>query len=109
MLADVDSMLSMGMHAAACPLGCAAVEIGPNAVELQAVVSKEPKDGSSKVHEIEQELAEAYWRLGQAYATEANHPDQDNFTAAKVLLEPLSPCYMCSPCMHLQNHVVLQA
>lgn len=34
---------------------------------------------------MEQELAEAYRRLGQAFATEAHHPDQDSFKAAKVL------------------------
>ena len=75
------------MHACCC-LSFASPENASNAVELQAVVSKQPKDGSNKVHAIEEELAEAYWRLGQAYATEANHDDQDNFKAAKVLLKP---------------------
>ena len=87
-MADIGPMLSTGMHAAACPLEYASAANVPSAVVVQAVVSKEPKDGPSKVHEIEQELAEAYWRLGQAFATEANHPDQDNFKAAKVLLNP---------------------
>ena len=39
---------------------------------------------STNVQAVEQELAEAYWRLGQAFATEANHLDQDTFKAAKV-------------------------
>lgn len=54
-------------------------------VDVQGMVSKEAKGSSSTEQEVEEELAEAYWRLGQAFATEANHPDQDSFKAVKVL------------------------
>lgn len=54
-------------------------------MDVQGIVSKEAKGSSSAAQEIEEELAEAYWRLGQAFATEANHPDQDSFKAVKVL------------------------
>lgn len=40
---------------------------------------------SSSAQAREEDLAGAYWRLGQAFAAEPNHPDQRNFQAAKVL------------------------
>ena len=42
--------------------------------------------GSSGLDGLEGQLAEGYWRLGQALAAETGHPDQDYYTAAKVLL-----------------------
>ena len=44
---------------------------------------------SGKASDVEEEAAEAFWRLGQALAAEKGHPDQDHMQAAKVLL-PLS-------------------
>lgn len=52
---------------------------------MQASSSSKPKLGPSSEQEVERELAEAYWRLGQAFAAEATHPDQDHFKAALVM------------------------
>lgn len=43
-----------------------------------------PEVGIDRASKVEQELCEAYWRLGQAFAAEHDHPDQDHQEAAKV-------------------------
>ena len=78
------------------------------AVNVQGIVSKGAKGSSSTAQKIEEELAEAYWRLGQAFATEADHPDQDSFKAVKVLPYFSSPCCLCA-CMHVFIYVFFQA
>lgn len=43
-----------------------------------------PEVGINRASNVEHELCEAYWRLGQAFAAEHDHPDQDHRQAAKV-------------------------
>jgi len=51
---------------------------------LQVCMIGVPEVGIDRASKVEQELCEAYWRLGQAFAAERDHPDQDHRQAAKV-------------------------
>ena len=51
---------------------------------LQECMRGVPEVGINRASNVEHELCEAYWRLGQAFAAEHDHPDQDHRQAAKV-------------------------
>ncbi len=54
------------------------------AVTLLASQLKVSEVGINRASNVEHDLGEAYWRLGQAFTAERDHPDQDHRQAAKV-------------------------
>ncbi|KAL0049465.1 hypothetical protein WJX82_003033 [Trebouxia sp. C0006] len=55
------------------------------ASQLKECMRGVPEVGINRASNVEHELCEAYWRLGQAFAAEHDHPDQDHRQAAKAL------------------------
>ncbi|DBA65944.1 TPA: hypothetical protein ACH3X2_002968 [Trebouxia sp. C0005] len=55
------------------------------ASQLKECMRGVPEVSIDRANKVEQELCEAYWRLGQAFAAERDHPDQDHRQAAKAL------------------------
>ena len=53
-------------------------------VVLQQLASAKVKVADGSLYRMEQEVGEAYWRLGQALAAEHHHPDCHYKQAAKV-------------------------
>ncbi|DBA90606.1 TPA: hypothetical protein ACH3X1_003839 [Trebouxia sp. C0004] len=55
------------------------------ASQLKVVMTGVSEVGIDRASNVEHELCEAYWRLGQAFTAEHDHPDQDHRQAAKAL------------------------
>lgn len=55
----------------------------------------------------EEELAEAYWRLGQALAAELGHPDRQHVASVKACFYPVPLLPVHTPLAHRPGVLML--